>query len=83
MPCIIDAVKAPLEKLTAAALHLSAGDRARLAHALISSLDEQVDEDAEKAWDAEIKRRVKEIRSGKTKGVSASKVFQRVRARLQ
>ena len=76
-------VKAPLKKLTVDVLHLPAADRARLAHALISSLDETVDDDAEQAWEIEIEKRVKEIRSGKVKGIPASKVFKRVRASLQ
>ena len=68
-------MKAPLEKLTVDVLHLPAADRARLAHALISSLDETVDDDAEQAWEIEIEKRVKEIRSGKVKGIPAAKVF--------
>ena len=38
--------------------------RAALAASLIDSLDDEVDELAEGAWDAEIRRRIQEVRSG-------------------
>jgi putative addiction module component (TIGR02574 family) len=46
---------------------LSPGDRAELAHFLLSSLEPE-DEGAEAAWDAEASRRVKEIHSGHAPG---------------
>ena len=51
--------------------------RARLAHALIQSLDTASDVDAEQQWNAEIARRVADIREGRVQGVPASKVFAR------
>jgi putative addiction module component (TIGR02574 family) len=59
------------------ALQMPASQRARLAHALIQSLDTEVDADAGPLWDAEIARRVREIRDGRVRGIPASKVFAR------
>src|SRR2546422_956727 len=52
------------EKLKAALAQLPASERAALAHYLIHSLDDHADPDAEAAWDAELARRMAEIRSG-------------------
>jgi putative addiction module component (TIGR02574 family) len=46
---------------------LTPGERAELAHFLLSSLDPE-DEGAESAWDAEASRRVNEIRAGRASG---------------
>jgi putative addiction module component (TIGR02574 family) len=63
--------------LTEQALRMAAGQRARLAHVLIQSLDTDSDADAEQQWDAEIGRRVRQIREGQVRGIPASKVFAR------
>ena len=47
--------------LLAAALQLSAEERAALAGQLIESLDQQVDDDAEAAWSVEIQRRLQTV----------------------
>jgi len=52
------------EKLKVQLRQLSTQERAELAHFLIHSLDEGVDADAGAAWDAELARRMGEIRSG-------------------
>ena len=49
------------KKLLKDALKLPQEARAALAGSLIDSLDAQVDEDAEEAWNAEIARRLAEI----------------------
>jgi putative addiction module component (TIGR02574 family) len=67
------------EKLKAQLSQLSTQERAELAHFLIHSLDEGVDADAEAAWDAELARRMAEIRSGKAVGEPADKVFAELR----
>jgi putative addiction module component (TIGR02574 family) len=67
------------EKLKARLSQLSMQERAELAHFLIHSLDEGVDADAEAAWDVELVRRMEEIRSGKTVGEPADKVFAELR----
>ncbi len=50
--------------ILADALALPAEERARLAHELLISLDEQEDPDAADAWLAEIDRRVREVEDG-------------------
>jgi len=55
------------EKLLAEALRLAPEARAALAGQLIESLDQEVDEDAEAAWSAEIAKRLKEIDSGQVR----------------
>ena len=57
---------------------LSSQERAELAHFLLSSLDPDVDPDAEAAWDAELARREAEIDSGKIIGRPAGEVFARL-----
>jgi putative addiction module component (TIGR02574 family) len=57
------------KKLLEDALQLSETDRAELAASLIDSLDEEVDEDAAAAWDAEILRRLTELRDGTVKPI--------------
>ncbi|MBI1901799.1 MAG: addiction module protein [Planctomycetia bacterium] len=48
------------------ALSLPAHDRAAVAHELLLSLEpETADEDVDKAWAAEIRRRLKAIREGR------------------
>ena len=51
------------------ALKLPPEARAALAGFLLDSLDEEVDEDAEAAWHAEIDRRIREIDSGTVKTI--------------
>ena len=46
------------------ALKLPEAARAALAGSLIDSLEDEVDEDAEQAWNAEIARRLDELNSG-------------------
>ena len=67
-----------LDKVTDEAMTLPQRERAKLAHALIISMDE-TQEDVPAAWDQEIKRRVDEIRSGKVKGIPAEDVFAKLR----
>ena len=64
----LDALKAQLGALTPK-------ERAELAHFLIRSLDEEEDSGAEDAWDAVLRRRAAEVRSGLAQGKSARQVF--------
>jgi putative addiction module component (TIGR02574 family) len=64
-------------------MKLSPRQRARLAERLISSLDDEVDTDAEAAWIREGERRLDELRSGKAKGKAAASVFRRARAAIR
>jgi putative addiction module component (TIGR02574 family) len=61
------------EHIEADALRLPREERARLAEALITSLDEE--SKIERAWSAEIKRRVEELRSGAIGSIPAEEVF--------
>ena len=67
------------EKLKSEMARLSTGERAEIAHFLICSLDEGGDADAEAAWDAELARRMEDIKTGKAKGEPAHKVFAELR----
>jgi putative addiction module component (TIGR02574 family) len=60
-------MKPDVDRLLKDALGLSPEARGALAGRLIDSLDNEVDPDAEAAWDAEIARRDEEIRSGRVK----------------
>ena len=60
--------------------HLSQGERAELAYALLLSLEpEGAGPDA--AWDSELARRVAEIREGRAEGKPAEQMFAELRAR--
>jgi putative addiction module component (TIGR02574 family) len=63
----------PIERIEAEALKLLRPERARLAKALISSLDE--DAEIEQAWREEIQRRLGELRDGLVSMVSSEEVF--------
>jgi putative addiction module component (TIGR02574 family) len=65
------------------ALELPTRQRARLAERLISSLDDEMDADAEAAWIREGERRLDELNSGKAKGRAAAGVFRRARAAIR
>jgi putative addiction module component (TIGR02574 family) len=62
---------------------LGVADRADLASWLIRSLDEESSEPAEdgyaEAWDAELERRMREVRDGKVVGIPAEEVFASLR----
>ena len=76
-----------VSKLLEQALSLSVEEQEVLANSLISSLASKLDEvpaeeGVEKAWTAEIKRRVDDIRSEKTKMIPFEEVRRRLAARL-
>ena len=52
-----------------------------MAHELIISIDDAIDNEVETAWDAEIERRVKEIKSGKAKGRQAEDILAEIQAK--
>jgi putative addiction module component (TIGR02574 family) len=58
---------------------LAAPERAELARFLINSLDQEEDPGAEAAWEAELTRRVADIRSGKVSAKPATQVFEEIR----
>ena len=61
------------------ALKLPTEARAALAGALLDSLDEEVDEDVEAAWSAEIEKRVRALADGSVKTVPWSEVRRSMR----
>lgn len=63
-----------LDDFKSQAEDLSQEERADLVYFLLQTL-EPAEEDAAAAWDAEIGRRVEEIRSGRAIGKSAEQVF--------
>jgi len=71
-----------LEKVRSEALNLSESERAELAYNLVASLDGPTDPDAEKAWDAEILRRLAEIDSGTAELIDREELRRRMRARI-
>jgi len=73
----------PARQVESKAMKLSARERARLAERLISSLDDEVDADAEAEWIREGERRLDELRSGKVKGKAAASVFRGARAAIR
>jgi putative addiction module component (TIGR02574 family) len=70
-----------IQELEAEVLKLPSHERARIAEALIASLDEE--DEISSAWADEAERRDQELRSGNRKGVPAEEVFSRIRTRLQ
>lgn len=66
------------EDLLKQALTLDEKDRASVAGALIESLHDQVDPDAEEAWDVEIRRRVEELESGNAETIPWAEVRERL-----
>ena len=57
----------PTEAVLADALRLDPESRAQIASELLASLDGPSDPDAETAWQAEIERRVADLKAGKVK----------------
>jgi putative addiction module component (TIGR02574 family) len=64
------------------ALALPDKERADLAASLIDSLDSTVDEGVEAAWQEEIARRLRDVETGKVKGVPWEEVRRKGRALL-
>lgn len=63
------------------ALALSDTDRAALAASLFRSLDTEIDPDADELWDAEIKRRLDEIKSGEVELVPWEQMLSKMNRR--
>ncbi len=66
-------------EIEARALSLPLHERARLAQALLASLDEA--DEIEQAWAEEAARRLEELRSGAVQAIPAEEVFAELRAR--
>jgi putative addiction module component (TIGR02574 family) len=70
-------------KLRSDALALPAPERAELAHALLESLHEDAEPDAEAAWIVELDRRAQAVADGTAKLVSWEEARERIAARLK
>ena len=68
------------KQLLAEALHLPPEERAALAGELIHSLDSQVDDDAEAAWSAELRRRLERLNMGLANTVPWAEARRRILA---
>jgi putative addiction module component (TIGR02574 family) len=76
-----------VSKLLEQALSLSVEEQEALANSLFSNLDREMNEGpveagVEEAWAEEIKRRINDIRSGKTQMIPYEEVRRRLAARL-
>jgi len=65
------------------ALHLTAQERADLAHKLLESLDDVPQAEAEQFWAEAAVRRAREIDEGKVQMVSAEELEKRVGSKLK
>lgn len=65
-------------QVLADALALPEDQRARIAAALVASLDGDADRDADMHWGAEIERRLNRIEAGQAKGISMADSLERL-----
>ena len=72
-----------LDQLTADAMKLLLRIASSSRNVLVSSLDDEVEGDAEALWFAEAERRLEELRSGKVQGISAEDSFRNAREALK
>jgi len=72
-----------MRDLESRVLKLSSRQRARLAQRLISSLDQDADPDTERLWLEEAERRLRELESGRVRGIPAESVIKKVRSALR
>lgn len=77
-----DEMSADARKLEKQAQELSAKERARLAMALIESLDQGQDEEVEELWLDEAERRLEDYRAGRIEAIPANEVFERIEKKL-
>ena len=70
-------------KLLSEVMALPTRERARVAAALIASLDDAEDADAEAAWAAEIERRAERVMAGESERRPWSEVRQRLLDRIR
>ena len=75
-------MKVSPEQLQAELLQLPPDVRARLAEALLASLEEP-DTELDLAWGDEAERRAEELRSGRVEAIPAAKAKSRARSQLK
>jgi putative addiction module component (TIGR02574 family) len=74
---------ATLDELKQQCAGLTSQERANLACFLLDSLEEEEEGDVETAWQAEVSRRVAEIRAGEVTGIPAEQVFAELREKYE
>ncbi len=67
------------EKLKLELSQLSTQERAEIASFLINSLDEDIDNDVEVAWDTELSKRLEDIHCGTAMSEPSNQVFSELR----
>jgi putative addiction module component (TIGR02574 family) len=72
-----------VEEIRKEAMTLSAGERASLAHDLILSLEEPNAYELSAEQEAEIRRRVRKVKSGKAAGRPAADALAEIEAKLK
>ncbi len=75
-------MKPEISELLKQALALPPEARSALANSLLESLDQEVDESAEEAWNQEIAHRIEELDSGKVKPIAWEDARRRISAIL-
>ena len=71
-----------LEQVTKEAMDLPPRERLALAEFLIESADAAADPEAEAAWDAEIRERIRAVDEGRVTGVAYEDVMRAAESRL-
>jgi len=71
-----------IDKIQAEALKLHPSERARLAEALLLSLEDLSDEENERLWAEEAQRRHEDLVAGRASERTAADVFRDIRQRL-
>ena len=69
-----------LQRALGLALKLPENERAALVHDLIASLDGPADAGAQQAWEAEITKRLAELKTGNARTVDAGEALRRIDA---
>lgn len=72
-----------MEEIRREAMTLSAGERASLAHDLILSLEDPDAYELSPEQEAEIRKRVRRVKSGRAAGRPAAEVLAEIEARLK
>ena len=78
-----DEMSTDSRKIEKQAQQLPPKERARLALALIESLDQGQDVDAEELWLDEAERRLEDYRDGRIEAIPANEVFERIEKNLR
>jgi hypothetical protein len=72
-----------LEALAAEAMDLPSDQRFALAHRILTSVEPEVSQEVDAAWDAEIRDRIQRLDRGDVRLVPASEAFAEMERRLR